>query len=1425
MGKSRLPRRLFLLLLIALLVLPVNSFATQTKQTHTSLHKNSPKTIEEKINRKLKGQFAENEFVTFLVKFKEQADTKKAAAEAAEMAKKQKKTPFETRLMKRSAVVSELRATAFGTQRNVQAFLEKQKRAGRVKTFRSYYIVNSMAVTGTKEVMEELASFPEVDKLLPDEIRKLHRADAGSTNAKTATIEWNIERVGAPAVWNLGIDGSGTVVANIDSGVEWDHPALKEKYRGYNPDDPDAPDHEFNWFDAVNGRESPYDDNGHGTHTMGTMVGSGPDGSDRIGVAPGAKWIAVKAFNASGNASDSDLLAAGEWILAPKDAEGNPHPEKAPDVVNNSWGGGAGIDEWYRPMVQNWRAADIFPEFSAGNDGPGSETVASPANFPESFATGATDINNGIASFSSRGPSPYGEIKPELVAPGAGIRSAVPGGGYAGYNGTSMAGPHVSGAIALLRQADASLSVDDMERILIETAIPLTDSQYPDSPNNGYGHGLLNVFDAISSVRTGIGEVRGHVVREGEDDEPPQYRHEAPAETYTDMDLPLRVDAQDNISILKVELQYRSDDAGDWTSVEAKRVHGDYREGTYEATVPADGIKKPKLQYKWRIVDYGGNDVMSDVYEVNVKSGITIGYFQDFESTPVGWYSFGQNDSWQWGKPSSGPGQAYSGERVYGTNLDGDYASNANMTLVTPPIELPKGNAYLQFKQWYNLEQNWDYGHVFVSTDQENWTQLSRFTDLSDGWIDGEVDLSDYAGQRIYIGFNVTTDYSVVRPGWYIDDVRLSDTPLDDPPVKQQAPQTNAKASDKKGAPIDPDAIKPGKRVNIQHPIAAKDKSYTVSPQSLPLEAKVSVLETGRSVTTHPADGSYAMRHAAGSYTLRAETYGFRSVDQRVEITSGEATEANFTLQPIPQGVVRGTVTNQATGKPIAGATLLLVEDAAIIPVTTDENGSYSITAYEGTYTLKTLAPYYYSNETKITISGDQVTEQDIALKPFIGYPNEIGYDDGTPENARSFYDAGNGWAVKMSLEEGQERAMVTAGLFRFWDTEWPVPGGTRFQVAVYDDSGEDGAPGKRIAGPFEADAARDGTWTTVDLSDKGIMVEGDFYMVFLQTDPYPNSPGLATDESSPNAGRSWQYISGTWSPTPASEGNYMIRARVEYEVPVPTITSPADGTFTNQSEVTIEGRSAPSVDIHLYNGGEEAAAVRTTDTGTFQAKLTLKKGVNVLTAAAVTDRGKTDLSEPVKVILDQEKPTLTIDDPADGLKTNREAVTVEGRAIDEHLDRVTMNGVKAVVKEDGSYSHRLALDSGENRIKVVAQDKAGNIREKEITVYAKFTPPTIEHVKPDKDVTLKAGQSVTVELRSQPELSAEFVIYLPQIRTAQSGGIPMREVSPGHYVGVWTAPKGKDKIKVNGATIEVRVTDDYGNTASKAAKGKLNIK
>src|SRR5699024_10038661 len=240
-----------------------------------------------------------------------------------------------------------------------------------------------------------------------------------------------------------------------DTCEQWDHAASKEQYRGYAPDT-GIVDHDFNWFDATANESEPYDDAGHGTHVTGTMVGAESDGSNQIGVAPGAKWISVKAFTEDGG-TDDDLLAAAEWILAPEDADGNTRVDMAPDVVNNSWGGGKGKDEWYRDVVKSWRDAEIFPEFSAGNEtlqnpgGPGS--IASPANYPESFATGATDYADEIARFSLRGPTPYEEMKPRIGAAGVGILSAVAGNDSRRMDGTSMAGPAVSGVAALLRQA------------------------------------------------------------------------------------------------------------------------------------------------------------------------------------------------------------------------------------------------------------------------------------------------------------------------------------------------------------------------------------------------------------------------------------------------------------------------------------------------------------------------------------------------------------------------------------------------------------------------------------------------------------------------------------------------------------------------------------------------------------------------------------------------------------------------------------------------------------------------------------------------------------------------------------------------------------------------------------------------------------
>ncbi|MYL40397.1 S8 family serine peptidase [Virgibacillus massiliensis] len=471
----------------------------------------SNQVVQAKVSKRLVNEFNDDSKITFLVKFREKADTMRVAKQAKASSQRAQVTAEKAELTQRSAVLTELKETSLDTQQNVRQFLAEEAKKGNVESFKSYHIVNGMAVTATKDTANKIAGFEEVEKVLPNETRELFtavRQDAEAPASRIANVEWNVERIGAPAVWDMGFDGSGVTVASIDTGVQWDHPALKEKYRGYDAASGEV-SHDFNWFDATAGEAAPYDDQGHGTHVTGTMVGSEADGSNQIGVAPGADWIAVKAFSATGG-TDADLLEAAEWILAPTDAEGNAHVEMAPDIVNNSWGGGSGLDEWYRDVVQNWRAAEIFPEFSAGNttltNPGGPESVAVPANYPESFATGATDLNDQLGSFSLQGPSPYEEIKPEISAPGVNIRSSVPGGGYeGGWNGTSMAGPAVSGVVALMKQADSSLTVDEIEQAIISTANPLTDSEFPESPNNGYGYGLINASDAVSSIVPGVG--------------------------------------------------------------------------------------------------------------------------------------------------------------------------------------------------------------------------------------------------------------------------------------------------------------------------------------------------------------------------------------------------------------------------------------------------------------------------------------------------------------------------------------------------------------------------------------------------------------------------------------------------------------------------------------------------------------------------------------------------------------------------------------------------------------------------------------------------------------------------------------------------------------------------------------------------------
>lgn len=396
--------------------------------------------------------------------------------------------------VRRQAMVSALQATAQTTQAGVTGLLAQNQ----AEETRSLWIINAVATRVGPDTVLALAARDDVALVRQDDTVKLPPAMLDETARAADEIEWGITQINADEVWNsLGVDGNGVVVANIDTGVDYLHPDLRTNYRGYRGGSI-SPVHFGNWFDAI-GEDAvyPVDTNGHGTHTMGTSVGK-----NGIGVAPGAQWIAVRAFNSSGSAQESWLHTAFQWILAP---EGN--PALAPDVVNNSWSNSSGSDTKFQADVQLLIDAGITPIFSAGNDGPGSGSVDSPASY--SFAVGAASNENIIASFSSRGPSAWGAIKPDVTAPGVAVLSALPGGGYGTKNGTSMAAPHVSGVAALVLQADHSLTYPQLTYILTTTATPLGET----SPNNNYGWGLVNAY-AATQLAAGAGQITGTVTHQ-----------------------------------------------------------------------------------------------------------------------------------------------------------------------------------------------------------------------------------------------------------------------------------------------------------------------------------------------------------------------------------------------------------------------------------------------------------------------------------------------------------------------------------------------------------------------------------------------------------------------------------------------------------------------------------------------------------------------------------------------------------------------------------------------------------------------------------------------------------------------------------------------------------------------------------------------
>jgi serine protease AprX len=389
----------------------------------------------------------------------------------------------------RSWLKRSLKDKADKSQKQLKKFLQ-QKNGRKIIPF---WIVNAIAVTLRAGDIDELVSQPGVESVQLDGF--IYQPQPLAANASAP--EWNLSAINAPEFWAMGHTGAGVVIAGMDTGVDAAHQDLISKWRGGSN----------SWYDPNGEHATPYDKNGHGTQTMGVMVG-GEAGGSAIGVAPGASWIAVKLFNDLGVASASAIHLGFQWLLDPDD---DPNTDDLPDVVNNSWGFGELTDQClseFQPDIQILRAAGVAVVFSAGNGGPNSFTSISPANNQGSFAVGSVDDALNIAASSSRGPSACnGDIYPEIVSPGVNIKTTdLTFGGlfpdsYTYVSGTSIAAPHTSGAMALLLNASPQLTVDELESSLAQSAADLGNFGW----DNDYGNGLVDVVAAYNLIQSGIG--------------------------------------------------------------------------------------------------------------------------------------------------------------------------------------------------------------------------------------------------------------------------------------------------------------------------------------------------------------------------------------------------------------------------------------------------------------------------------------------------------------------------------------------------------------------------------------------------------------------------------------------------------------------------------------------------------------------------------------------------------------------------------------------------------------------------------------------------------------------------------------------------------------------------------------------------------
>ena len=736
--KSTKALSIFLVLFLVISIFPMNLFA-KTDSSYL-----------DKIEKSLQKVPASKE-VEFIVTLKAEADLTKVKPED---------------------VVDTLRDTSEKSQESLISFVERKVKDGDISEYNSFFIINSIYIKGRAELIEKIARRSDVESIrlnhtiISDKEEIVKRKS--SLSEATSYVPWNLESIQADRVTKTG---KNIVVGIIDSGVNANHPELQNAL---------LPGGFKDFVEPTN--TEPKDETGHGTHVAGTILGR------TIGIAKDAKLVVARVFNKEGEASDEGLLAAGQWIL-----------EKKPQVVNNSWGGNRD-DSFYDDIVKKWKAAGIVPIFSSGNTGEynagGEGSIGSPGSLEDSFSVGALTKDDRLAKFSLRGPSKHtNKFKPEISAPGVNILSADYKGGYVLKTGTSMAAPHVTGAVALILEANKNLSVDKVEDILKSTATPLTDDHYINSPNMGYGYGKLNVFKAVEAALgkdvDKFATFTGQTLIPGTDNVLPAIEATTPKKLYNAYDFEFEAKVSDNVGVKSVTLYYKSGVTETFTSKSFELYSGNKKSGTYTVTIHPSDLPVGNASYYIESVDYSGNKYKTDTIQATVETGIKPGYFNDFENGADGFVFGGKTPMWEVGAPTYGPTSVPSGSNVVGTRLKGKYDGLINSLLISPPIDLSDVNTDvdLSFKDWSELDNYMggfeDTAEVWIGELNSNDSSVEKISYPKEpalinryskrSWEERHIDLSPYKGKKIIVMFALRWSGYSKRDaaGYYIDDFKL----------------------------------------------------------------------------------------------------------------------------------------------------------------------------------------------------------------------------------------------------------------------------------------------------------------------------------------------------------------------------------------------------------------------------------------------------------------------------------------------------------------------------------------------------------------------------------------------------------------------------------------------------------------------------